>query len=205
MSDHDPQLSAPSRPGRRGRRSRRAVARAHPARPRRPRAAVSSLVVGGAFLAAAIPLAVLPSSERSPLVPADRRARGRVRRDLARAVRGRCRVRDPDAARARADAVRGADRAGAAARRCSGSSRASCPRTSVAAVPLERVIVVPASAWHAVGPAVVLLAAGEGPAELVALAASTSRRSPRSSSSTSRARRSASGSRSAISPRAHLR
>ena len=32
-------------------------------------------------------------------------------------------------------------------------------------VPLERVIVVPASAWHAVGPAAVLIAAGEGPAE----------------------------------------
>ena len=77
---------------------------------------LSSLVVGGAFLAAAIPLAVLPSSERSPsfLLIAALVAAYAV--GVARAVRGRRRLRDPDAARARADAVRGADRAGAAAR-----------------------------------------------------------------------------------------
>ena len=125
--------------------------------------ALSSLVVGGAFLAVGVPLAVLPSSERSPsfLLIAALVAAYAVA--VARAVRGRRRVRDPDAARARADALRRADRAGAAARRCSASSRGELPSNIRRGVPLERAIVVPASAWHAVGPAVVLLARRRGP------------------------------------------
>jgi putative nucleotidyltransferase with HDIG domain len=125
---------------------------------------VSSVVVGGAFLAAAIPLAVLPSSQRSPsllLLAALVAAYAVTSRVLFEVGAGFAiptqLVLVPMLFAVPTGQVPLLVLLGLVV--------GELPSNIRRGVPLERAIVLPASAWHAVGPAAVLLAAGEGPAE----------------------------------------
>jgi putative nucleotidyltransferase with HDIG domain len=125
---------------------------------------VSSLVVGGAFLAAAIPLALVPSSERSPshlLIAALVAAYAAASRVLFEVGAGFALPTQlllvPMLFVVPTGQVPLLVLLGLVAGELLSNARRG--------VPLERAIVVPAGAWHAVGPAAVLLAAGEGPAE----------------------------------------
>jgi hypothetical protein len=125
---------------------------------------LSSLLVGGAFLAAAIPLAMLPSSGRSPsllLVAALVAAYAAASRVLFEVGAGFAIPTQlllvPMLFVVPTGAVPLLVLGGLIAGEVVSNLRRG--------VPLERVIVVPAGAWHAVGPALVLLAAGEGPAD----------------------------------------
>ena len=124
----------------------------------------SSLVVGGAFLAVAVPLAVVPTSERAPsflLIASLVVAYAASSRVLFEVGAGFAiptqLVLVPMLFAVPTGQVPLLVLLGLVA--------GELPSNVRRGVPLERVIVVPASAWHAVGPAVVLLAAGEGPAD----------------------------------------
>src|SRR3954454_1224382 len=124
---------------------------------------LSSIVVGGAFLAVAIPLAVLPSSNRMPsllLIAALVAAYASTSRVLFEVGAGFAiptqLILVPMLFTVPTGQVPLLVLLGLVA--------GELPSNIRRGVPLERVIVVPASAWHTVGPAVVLLAAGEGPA-----------------------------------------
>ena len=125
---------------------------------------LSSLLVGSAFVAVAIPLAVLPASERSPsllLVAALVAAYASASRVLFEVGAGFAiptqLVLVPMLFAVPTGLVPLLVLAGLVA--------GELPANLRRGVPLERVLVVPASAWHAVGPALVLIAAGEGPAD----------------------------------------
>jgi putative nucleotidyltransferase with HDIG domain len=125
---------------------------------------LSSLLMGGAFLAAAIPLAVLPPSQRTPslllvtVLVAAYAAASRVLFEVGAgfAIPTQLLV-VPMFFVVPTGAVPLLVLGGLVAGEVVSNLRRG--------VPLERVIVVPASAWHAIGPALVLLAAGEGPAD----------------------------------------
>src|SRR3954468_8398440 len=162
MSDRDPQLPAPSALDGEA-DGLVAQSRARIQRGLGDRERISSLAVGGAFLAAALPLAVLPSSERSPsflLIAALVAAYAAASRVLFEVGAGFAiptqLILVPMLFAVPTGQVPLLVLLGLVA--------GELPSNIRRGVPLERVIVVPASAWHAVGPAVVLLAAGEGPA-----------------------------------------
>jgi putative nucleotidyltransferase with HDIG domain len=163
MADHDSQLPAPSTLNGEA-EGLVAQSRARIQRGLGDRERVSSLVVGGAFLAAAIPLAVLPSSERSPsflLLGALVAAYAVTSRVLFEVGAGFAiptqLVLVPMLFAVPTGQVPLLVLLGLVA--------GELPSNIRRGVPLERAIVVPASAWHAVGPAAVLLVAGEGPAD----------------------------------------
>jgi putative nucleotidyltransferase with HDIG domain len=125
---------------------------------------LSSLLVGGALIAVAIPLAVLPSSERSPsmlLVAGLVAAYAAASRVLFEVGAGFAIPTQlllvPMLFAVPTGLVPLLVLAGLI-----GGELVSTVRRGA---PLERVLVVPAGAWHAVGPAAVLLIAGEGPAD----------------------------------------
>src|SRR5262249_429578 len=124
---------------------------------------LASLVVGGAFLAVAIPLAVLPASQRSPslvLVAALVAGYALTSRVLFEVGAGFALPTQL----LLVPRLFGGPSGMVPLLVLLGLVAGELPSNVRRGVPLERVVVVPASAWHAVGPAVVLLAAGEGPA-----------------------------------------
>jgi putative nucleotidyltransferase with HDIG domain len=123
---------------------------------------LAALLIGGAFFAVAIPLAVLPSSERSPSLPL------LALLVVSYAVASRVLFEVGSGFAIPTEVVLvpmlflapvGIVPLLVAGGIVGGELIANAKR----GVPLERALVLPANCWYAIGPAVVLLAYGEGP------------------------------------------
>ena len=141
-------------------------------------------------------------SSRRPATTSRTRCCSRsVRADAAGALPARAGPDPPDAAGVRADAVPHARRGRAGAGGGRVAARASCPSSPGRRAHPERLLVIIADGWYAVGPALVIAAFADGRRRSTPRGACCCSRWWRRSSSTSPPRRCASGSAPASRPR----